>query len=290
MQLDSPIFILLIIASISAQNVLKKGYLNKVEKGGIFTYSLFSVLTACLLFGAAWCFGSGTAMLDLAVIIPYAVMFAVGYGTAVVFTMIALRCGSLSLTSLVVSFSLIIPTMYGIVFDNDPISIPMIIGLILLAVSLVLINAQKGEVKISFGWTIAVTLAFIGNGLCSTVQTVQSRTFGGAYDGVFMFIALSIVVVFLLVCVLTKERTQVAHSFKGGWYTMIIAGAANWLCNLLVMKTSTAVAKSIFFPIISAGGIVATWLVSKLLYKEKLSVNQNIGMILGLVSIVLLNL
>ena len=183
MELNIPIAMLLIIASISAQNVLKKGYLNKVEKGGIFTYSLFSVLTACLLFGAVWCFGSGSAMLDLAAIIPYAVMFAVGYGTAVVFTMIALRCGSLSLTSLVVSFSLIIPTMYGIVFDNDPISIPMIIGLILLAVSLVLINAQKGEVKISFGWTIAVTLACIGNGLCSTVQISEEGISPGSGYG-----------------------------------------------------------------------------------------------------------
>ena len=282
----SPMFILLIIITISAQNVLKKGYFNKVKGGGVFSYSLFTVLTACMLFGGIWLVDPYFSP----EVIPYALLFAFGYAMATVFTLIALRCGSLSLTSLVVSFSLIIPTLYGIIIDNEPIGIPMIIGLLLLAVSLVLINAEKGEKKITFGWTVAVTLAFIGNGLCSTVQTVQTKVFGGIYNSVFMFASLIIVVVFLLVSALVKEREVILSSFKGGWYMMVFAGAANWLCNLLVMLTSEMAPKSVFFPVISAGGIVATWLVSRLFYKESLSARQNAGMILGLASIVLLNM
>lgn len=46
---------------------------------------------------------------------------------------------------------------------------------------------------------------------------------------------------------------------------------------------------SLMFPIISAGGIAATFVISQVFYKEKLSKLQLVGFILGTVSVVLLN-
>ena len=47
---------------------------------------------------------------------------------------------------------------------------------------------------------------------------------------------------------------------------------------------------SIMFPIISAGGIIGTSLVSVLFYKEKLTKMQYAGLVLGIGAIVLLNI
>ena len=58
----------------------------------------------------------------------------------------ALMLGSMTLTSLIVSYSVIIPCIYGIVFLKEPISICFVIGLLLLAISLFLVNKGKSGV------------------------------------------------------------------------------------------------------------------------------------------------
>ena len=49
-------------------------------------------------------------------------------------------------------------------------------------------------------------------------------------------------------------------------------------------------AASLMFPLISAGGIILTYIVSRFAYKEKLSLNQNIGVVLGVAAVIFLNL
>ena len=105
-----------------------------------------------------------------------------------------------------------------------------------------------------------------------------------------MIFALAIVFFALAVFVFVKERREIVPSLKSGGLLMVICGATNGLVNLLVMLASPLVNNSVFFPLISAGGIVLTWIISVTLYKEKLSIKQNIGLVLGIASIVFLNL
>ena len=90
--------------------------------------------------------------------------------------MLAIKVGSLSLTSLAISFSLLIPTVVGIVLYDEPLTAWFFIGLGLLLASLVLINTKGGEIKITFKWIIFVLLAFIGNGSCSAVQNGYAKS------------------------------------------------------------------------------------------------------------------
>lgn len=62
------------------------------------------------------------------------------------------------------------------------------------------------------------------------------------------------------------------------------------MVNFLVLVLSVRMDASVMFPIISAGGIVATYLVSLLVYKEKMTPQQTVGTFIGVVSIVVLNL
>lgn len=62
------------------------------------------------------------------------------------------------------------------------------------------------------------------------------------------------------------------------------------MVNILVMLLSGMMATSLMFPLISAGGIVITYAVSRLLYKEELTKTQFIGFIAGIISVVLFNL
>jgi hypothetical protein len=47
---------------------------------------------------------------------------------------------------------------------------------------------------------------------------------------------------------------------------------------------------AVLFPVISAGQLITSWAVSRFICREKLSVSQNIALVLGTVAIVLMNL
>lgn len=289
------LYLILIIIGISAQSVLKKGY-NRKHGGGVFVFSSVTVLTACLFFAIK----SGFSFAFDVEVLPYAIGFAAAYCCASIFGFLAIMTGPLSLTSLATSYSLLIPTFWGIIFDKDPTSLWLYIGLGLLAASLVFINlkdkpkngteSDSGEVKITLKWAIFALIALVTNGACSTIQPAQSKLFDGAYDSVFMVISLAIVFAVMAILVLFKERRDVLPSLKAGAPAMVLCGVANGVVNLLVMVASLTIEKSVMFPLISAGGIVLTWVISMFLYKEKLSMKQNIGLVLGIISIVFLNL
>ena len=139
-------------------------------------------------------------------------------------------------------------------------------------------------------WFLFVGLSFLGNGICSTVQTVQQKSFGGLYKSEMMIMALAIVVLVLFCMALLTERESMLPAIRRGGLLMVINGGFNGLVNLFVMLCAVIMNASIMFPIISAGGIIGTSLVSVLFYKEKLTKMQYVGLFLGIGAIVLLNI
>ena len=105
-----------------------------------------------------------------------------------------------------------------------------------------------------------------------------------------MLLALAVVAVILFGLALFIERETLWLHLKRGFVWYGLCGSANGLVNLLVLALSLSVPASVMFPIVSAGGILLTTLLSVTMYKEKLSRNQLIGLGLGIAAIVALNL
>ncbi len=281
---------------ISAQGIIKKFYNVKVNNRGVFAFSALSILTACLFF----VFSSGFKLNFTAEIIPWSLGFALCYGASAVTSFYAIMHGSLSLTSLVTSYSLIIPTFYGLFFNKESVNVFFWIGFGILCVSLFLINSKLGakkdgsekgeEIKITLTWVIFALVAFVGNGLCSTIQPAAVAAFTTEYSDEFMIVALLVVTVIMLCMAFFTEKKDIVPCTKKGWYWMALCGIANGVVNLLVIVLSTRMNSSLMFPIISAGGIILTWVVSRFFYKEKLSLGQNVALVLGIASVVLMNI
>ena len=279
------LFLITVIFGVSFQNIIKKPYTKKTSGKGSYTFALLLSLTALVFFvltSNGLAFNPG--------LILYSSLFAVSYILATVFALEAISCGLLSLTALLISYSLLLPTIYGLVFLKDTIDALFVLGFILLIISLFLTNTKKEKVKINFKWIIFASLASIGNGMCSVSQKMQQVKFDGAYKNEFMILALSIVATFLFVYSLIKERREMTGFIKAGWKEAILCGLANGVVNMLVMVLSGTMPASLLFPLISGGGILITHLVARFYYKEKLSKVQTVGFIIGLASVILLNL
>lgn len=279
------IFLIAIILGVSGQNIVKKPYTQKMGGSGVYFFNAI-ISAAALLFFAV----TATKLdFDLS-FIPYSIGFATSYAIATVFLVLAIAYGSLSLTSLFFSYSLMIPTLYGLVFLKDDISVVFILGLALLVVSLFLANKNDKKAKFSFKWIICVILAFLGNGMCTVVQNMQQVAFDGAYKNEFMIVALAIVALVMSIMSLIKERKAMKVYAKAGWHWALICGLLNGMVNLFVMILSRSMPVSVMFPLISAGGLVVTYLVSRFVYKESLTKLQFVGFILGLAAVVFLNI
>ena len=280
--------ILLLCATIfgtSIQSVLKKVY-NRRASSGVFIFSALTVLCAAVFFFAT----AEHPLVFTGELVPYSLGFAAAYAAASIFGMLAIYEGSLSLTSLATSYSLLIPTLWGLFFYKDEASIWFFVGLLLLLVSLLLINSKGGEIKITPKWVLYVLLAFLGNGICSTVQTGFAKAYSGVGKSEFMIIALLVVFAVMLISSVITDKGGIIPSLKSSWYLMVLCGVANGAVNLFVILLSQTMNTSLMFPLISAGGIVLTSLVSIFIYKEKLSLLQYIGMVLGIGAIVFMSI
>lgn len=281
------VWLMLAVVGLSVQEVSKKEYQKRV-KGGIFSFFAAYAIVASLVFVVT---GKGQFQFSLQ-ITGYSLAFAAAYCIASVSSFLALRYGPMSLTSLVLSYSLVIPTFYGIFALNEPTDAMLFVGIALLLVSLVLINLEgkREEKKITPRWILFAVLAFLGNGACSTIQKMQQIEFGGLYKSEFMIVALIITAVVLAGIALATEKKEMAVNLKKGavWFTL--CGFANGVVNFLVLLLSTKMPASVMFPVISAGGIVSTAILAVAVYKEKMSLQQKIGFVLGVAAIVVLNI
>ncbi len=281
----SALLLTLTVLISGVQGIFTKKY-SRIDGCGMYTYYFISSMFALALF----IFQSGFNLEFQYVGLIYSFLFAVAYCSAIVFQFVALKNGPLSLTILIVSYSLIIPAFYGIFFLKERFSALMIVGLVFLAISLVMtVEFKQENKKINLRWFIAVSMAFVGNGMCSTVQKMHQVRFNGHYKSELMIFALIIVALFMLTMGLTTERKIFLNSVRRGWYLSASLGIANGLTNLFVLILNNIVPASLLFPVVSAGGVVSSSIVGIVIFKERLNRIQLVGVIIGIIAIVLLN-
>jgi len=280
------LLLMVVIAFCALQTVLQKHYPRVSTKPNVFLFSSISTFTAMLFFVVT----SGFKLEFNAEFIPYSIGFGLAYACAMFGNVLSLKLGSLALTSLVTSYSLLIPTLYGMIFLKEPISVLGYVGIALLIISIFLLNAKKENTMITVKWVIVVALTFVTNGLCSTVQKMEQLTFNGGYKNEFMIVALLIAGTFLMVIALLQKGGNLKTEAKLSIKTAIPNGLANGVVNFLVMVLTGLIPNAVLFPSISAGGIVLSWILATFVYKEKLSRVQLAGYMIGIVSVICLNL
>lgn len=276
----------LVALGVSIQQVVKKEYNNRI--GGTFAFSAASAAISLIFY-----FAISQGKLDFSKeLFGYSIAFSLSYSCALVGSFLAIKHGPLSLSSLVFQYSLLIPTFYGLIVYREPLKPSLIIGLLLLAISLFLVNkrSEKAEMKISLRWLIFLLIGFAGNGFCSTVQKIQQYDFGGKYKSEFMIIAITVSSVVLFCISFFTEKKNALNSLKNGLVWIVICGLANGGVNFGTMVLTNVMSASVMFPIISAGSVIITCIASILIYKEQLSKAQITGFAVGIAAIVSMNL
>ena len=198
----------------------------------------------------------------------------------------ALGMGPMAMSSIIASFSLIIPFIFGLTVWGESLTVWGAVGIALLLGSIFLLNFKK-EKGISFKWSVYAFLTMAANGICSLMQKYHQLYFPGEYRTELMISALVTVLVILLVIELAHKKDGPALKVSGlGVFSGILNGASNYIV-LYLAATEKA---SVLFPLVSISHVMAVWLIGRVWFKEKLKWLQMVGLLLGLAAILLLNL
>lgn len=226
----------------------------------------------------------------------------------------AVELGSVSISSLFYSCGFIIPTIWGNVYYKEGINILHIFGILLILVSFVLSSQLKKGKGFKIGWLMAAFGGTLFSGLVGVIQKLFTNAYAGYSLDYFLYVAFGFIIafniaLFLIALVVRKTKKGVVgkqnntdnnsevdkDSPPAVWNVKLIAftvllGAIIGLVNKINTYLSGVFPSIIVFPIINGGAILLSAVLSRLIFKEKLSWIQWSGIAVGIIGIVLLAL
>ena len=210
----------------------------------------------------------------------------------------ALCLGPMAITSMLVSFSIIVPLLWGITFANEHLTTLSTVALVMLFCAILLTNLDKilgrsggaSVKKDSYGlWLFFVVTTFLCNGCSSVLQKQYTALYDKAYNDEFMFFAMLLCAVIYVSIAVTKNSIAEIRRVKNKWLGML-AGVTNGLASFFTLLLAGFENASVLFPIISAGTLLGVILCGRFLFREKLKLNHYAALVLGICAVVFLKL
>ena len=224
-------------------------------------------------------------------VLPYCLLIAIGY-VSCFWILDAMACGPVSLTSLFVSLSLVVSSVYGFFFWNSPVTPLSVAGLCLVVLSLWLaLHKGRGQAPVSRKWLLLVAVFFTGNSAYSIGQRAQQAAWNGEHRGQLMFFGLLLTCVGALLRYLVRRRKGFDKIPVKTVAIPFAASVINGFYNLFVMMLATRpLSPSIIYPSIAVGALALTSLFSLAVLKEKMKWWQWLGIAVGTVAVGLLSI
>lgn len=187
------------------------------------------------------------------------------------------------ITLLITTSSMIIPAFSG-VFFGEGFSLPRLFFVFLLLFFIYLSLEKKGGSRINGRWFLFCSLAFLFEGSIGVLQKIHQSSAHRAETGAFLFVA--------FFCSLVYNRVFAKRSFKELRFTRrhllmaLICGVCAFSINFFNLRLSGMLPSQLFFPVINGSAIVLSSLFSVLLFKERLTKTQIVGLLGGLLCLV----
>ena len=196
-----------------------------------------------------------------------------------------------TVTSLSSKLSVVLPTLAGVVLFSEKLNFVATIGIVLALVALVLVvggkNTTNKDIKIN--WLLPV-LIFFGTGtgdiLMKLTEQQNSSDDMGFMIAFIYFIAMLfgfLVVAFDLIR--GKSKWQWKNAIGG-----ITLGVINFFSTFCVYNAMRCFDNVVLFPIYNIGVVCLTALTGWLLFKEKLTWKNYLGLAIAIIAVILITL
>ena len=215
-------------------------------------------------------------------------IFAVCYQ---IFYTIALSIGNVSLTVLIVNFGMVINVLVSYLFFNDSISLVRLTGIIMTVVSFIICSENVNKESTARKWFIFAVLALFANSFAAISQKIFGESpyasENQAYISCLYMVSLLIGVVIYNI-MNKKEKRTFKIDFNMIKYAILV-GVCLAVYQLVFTYSLAHVEGTFLFPAQTGGLIILSTLSGVLIFKDKFTKKQLFGVILGIVSLILMN-
>lgn len=284
-------YFLIFLNTVLAQGegMIVRGYARRHGNGGMMMNAI-TALFASLFFLVT---DKGGFHVPPAML-PLALLNACLFGAGFYFTYVAYRIGPYGLTRLLSGFYVLFTVFYGIVVLKEPTTPWIYLGIVLILVAMVLINgvksAKEEEKGVSFKWLISVLISLAANGFIGILTRMQQLKFENACSNEFQFISIGGSFVLLALLSLITEKKDLRRVLKTGSLYGLCTGVLNGAKNFITLAIYLYLPLSVVSPMSMGLGFLATFATAIFLYKEKYTLQQYIGIGIGVVAIFLLSI
>ena len=203
----------------------------------------------------------------------------------------ALKKGNIAICSTVYSLGFIFPTLSGSLFWDERLTVLNILG-ILMVIPTIIISGMSGSKKEQMNvnsYIIPLVFAMLSSGGLGIMQKVQQKSLYPEQKNLFVISAFAFAgIITLLISLFAKREEQTKIGMKLIWGAGI--GIAFAFCNLLNTILAGRLDSAIFFPVLNIGTILFSIVSGIVFYKEKISKNDMIVILLGSISILLITI
>ena len=131
---------------------------------------------------------------------------------------------------------------------------------------------------------------FIANAVAAIANKTFILTYGEEYNNSMMFFSLLFATIICFIIFMVSNKTNVKTAFKRSWYVPFVSGLCNGVHNTFVGLMAVLLPSGVVYPVIAIGGLAVSIVAALFIFKEKLERVQWIGIALGAVAVLLLNL
>ena len=170
-----------------------------------------------------------------------------------------------------------------LIFKEHP-EIAQILGIILCLAAVILINFEKEQTIIQF--KLGLLLIWLVSGICEGMSKFQEELGNPELSAHFLLYTFGTALILCFGLIVFKKAKVGLKDIVFG----ILLGVPNYFAAKFLLKSLESVPAVIAFPTYSVGAIVIITLAGVLVFKEKLSRKQVIGIAGILLALVLLNI
>ncbi len=268
------------IASVVASNSFSNSVSKKTLKtqGDMFRFNAFMYLAALVLFLFAT-FDRSTSL--------YTILMGLVFGllttTGGFFRLRALAIGPMHITILVTTCQMVIPTLSGAIMFGEPFSIGKFVAMIFLILFVYLSLDKSSSGKINTRWVIFCIIYILATGTIGIMQKIhQSSVHKAELES---FLAVAFACSFLFSAILAKRGECVAHFGAKEYVFAIVCGVCVFINNRFNLELSGIIPSQIFFPIANGVPLVLSSVVAVVVFKERITPIQCIGLVGGTISL-----
>lgn len=286
------IYLLSALVAHQLQGVFVKNYGKKYGKGGMFFNAFLCLFAVVYFIISDLLLDKSGFTLPLDVFICGAVsslLYAIGFYAAY----IALACGSFGLTRFYSSFGNVLTIVYGIAILGETTGRFFYLAVFLKFLALFMIQykaSKEPDFKISAKWLISLSASILANVAIAIINKWQQGHFDGKYGNEYLTVIFlgSALVLFILGFI--YERNSFKETIKHGFTYGMAAGLLNGMNNAFSLAMYYYLPISLSSPLTSGLGMLITFALAVVLYKEKFTIRQYIGALIGVAAVVLINI